>query len=687
MPNRLANETSPYLLQHSHQPVDWFPWGAEAFDLARATDKPVLLSVGYSACHWCHVMAHESFDDPRIASYLNEHFVSIKVDREERPDLDSIYMDAVVAATGRGGWPMTAFLTPEGRPFFGGTYFPPEDRMGMAGFPRVLQAIVAAYRDRRDDVARSAEQLTAQLHRATRVPAVAEEANAAGLDVAFEALLTSFDGRAGGFGAAPKFPQPLALEFALRVLARSSSPAAATILRTTLDRMSAGGMHDQVGGGFHRYSVDGEWLVPHFEKMLYDNALLSRLYALAYQATGIDAYRGVACSALDYVLRDLASKTGGFCAAEDADSDGNEGRFYVWPREEFTSALEPDIARIVAHHFGVTDEGNFEGANVLHVAMPADQVARQLGVPIGQVRAAIASARTALAAVRSRRTRPARDGKVLANWNGLVVRALADAGSALGRQDYVRAAESCAEFVAAELVEDGRVRHLVARLGVQRFGFLDDHAAVVWGLLGLHRATLAKRWLDLAARIVERMLEYHWSEGESRFYDTSSDHEALIARPHGLNDNASPSGSALACSVLIDLGRQMDLPRYLDIARRVLMPAEDALARYPTSFATALLAVDSLAAEVDEVTIFGRQDEQAVVSLLAAVSAEYRPYQIVRLADPDSAGGRPAGTSAGPAVTLPWAIVCRGSACGLPTSDPESLRVQLRAPALPPASG
>ena len=669
MPNRLANETSPYLLQHSQQPVDWYPWGPEAFERARTTNRPIMLSVGYSTCHWCHVMAHESFDDPEIAAYLNEHFVCIKVDREERPDVDAIYMDAVVATTGRGGWPMTVFLTPDGRPFYGGTYFPPEDRMGMAGFPRVLAAILSAYRDRPDEVSRGAEQLAAYLQRGAGAPRASPAPNAGTLDAAFEALDAAFDVRSGGFGTAPKFPQPMALEFALRVLTRTGSPAAATIVRTTLDQMAAGGIQDQLGGGFHRYSVDGDWRVPHFEKMLYDNAQLSRIYALAYQATGITAYRGVASATIDYVLRDLRAPSGGFCAAEDADSEGVEGRFYVWTQEAIESTLDGRVGAVASRYWGVSEDGDLDGANVLHVEAPVDELARGLEMPPGEVAASIATARSELLRVRSGRVRPSRDGKVLASWNGLMLRALSDASVALDREDYRAEAVACAEYLASAFVDEGRVWHLAARPGVPRYGFLDDSASVAWGMLGLHQATLDRRWLDLAAQIASRMIELFWSEAERRFYDTSADHETLVARPHGLQDNATPSGSSLACAVLIDLGRLVDEPRYLEIAQSAVASNQEALAAHPTAFATALLALDSLLQEADVVTALGAGDDPGVERLLSGISRGYRPYQLARL---ESQGDRP----------QPAAFVCRGMTCGLPVSDPDALVAQLASPVL-----
>ena len=686
MPNRLAAESSPYLLQHANQPVDWYPWGDEAFARAKLEAKPILLSVGYSACHWCHVMAHESFEDSTLADYLNEHFVSIKVDREERPDIDSIYMDAVVAISGRGGWPMTVFLAPDGRPFYGGTYYPPTDRYGMPGFGRVLASVVDAYHNRSGDIARATEQLTGHIQRAAHVPPAVGPVDPGTLDAALESLGAGFDPTNGGFGAAPKFPQAGVLEFALRMVARTGSPVAASALRTTLARMAAGGIHDQLGGGFHRYSVDAEWLVPHFEKMLYDNALLSRIYLLAYQATGVEEYRDVATRAIDYVLRDLASPAGGFCAAEDADSEGEEGRYYVWSLDEVLAICGEDIGPVAARHFGVTAAGNFEGANILHVASPVGQLARDLGETPDSVAATVEQARARLLTARARRVRPARDTKVLADWNGLMLRSLADAARILRRDDYLEAALTTGYIIERELIDGGRVFHRPARVGVPRYGFLDDQAACAWGFLGLYEATLDPRWLRRTADLAETMLRHFWVDAETRFYDTSDNHEPLIARPHGLSDNATPAGAGLACAVLVHLSRLLGRPQYADIARRVLTSNEDAAVRYPTAFASTLLAMDLLATDCDEVVLVGRPDDPRTAALAAEAGAAYRPYQLVVRYDPDSPDNHisPLVTGRTQVAGQPTAYVCRGTTCGLPATDPEALRRQLTAPSLQP---
>ncbi|MFQ6020210.1 MAG: thioredoxin domain-containing protein, partial [Dehalococcoidia bacterium] len=436
MPNRLIDETSPYLLQHADNPVDWYSWGEEALRRAKEEDKPILLSIGYSACHWCHVMERESFEDPETARVMNELFVSIKVDREERPDLDGIYMQAVQALTGQGGWPLTVFLTPEGEPFFGGTYFPPEDRHGLPGFPRVLQAVAEAYRTKREDVTRSAQQMASQLRQAAQSRPSPEPLTADILDQAYRSLDSRFDRQDGGFGAAPKFPQPMAHEFLLRYHHRSGESNALAMVELTLERMARGGMYDQIGGGFHRYSTDAVWLVPHFEKMLYDNALLSRLYLHAYQLTDRPLYRRIAEETLDYVLREMAAPDGGFYSAQDADSEGVEGKFYVWTRQEIESELGAEDGALLCRYFGVSDEGNFEGQNILYQPHDAETVAQQLGVPVERLTAALERGKAHLLAVRDRRVRPGRDEKILTAWNGLMLRSLAEAAGALDREEY-----------------------------------------------------------------------------------------------------------------------------------------------------------------------------------------------------------------------------------------------------------
>src|SRR5919112_760373 len=540
MANRLAKETSPYLLQHKDNPVDWYPWGEEALKRAREEDKPVLLSVGYSACHWCHVMERESFEDDETARMMNEHFVNVKVDREERPDIDSIYMAAVQALTRHGGWPMTVFLTPDGAPFYGGTYFPPTPSRGMPSFQQLLLSIVEAYENRREEVLQNARAVSDYLRASSA--AVMPEAEASGielLDRAAGSLLSQLDRRFGGFGGAPKFPQAMNLEVLLRHH-RTGERSALDGVELTCRQMAQGGIYDQLGGGFSRYSVDAYWLVPHFEKMLYDNALLSRLYLETYQATGDAFYRRIAEETLDYVLRDMTSEEGGFYSAEDADSEGEEGKFYVWTLEELEAALDPDEASLAARYWDVTERGNFEGKNILHVARPPEAVADEFGLLPEELGPRIARIRAKLFAVREERVRPGRDEKILAAWNGLMLRSLALAARVTGREDYREAAKRNATFIVERLKVDGRI-HRSYKDGQARFnGYLEDYAMVADGLVALYEATFDLRWLAQAEELADAVLELFWEEAEGAFYDTPADHEELVTRPRDVYDNATP---------------------------------------------------------------------------------------------------------------------------------------------------
>jgi uncharacterized protein YyaL (SSP411 family) len=521
MANRLANETSPYLLQHKDNPVDWYPWGEEALKRAREEDKPVLLSVGYSACHWCHVMERESFEDDETARMMNEHFVNVKVDREERPDIDSIYMAAVQALTRHGGWPMTVFLTPDGAPFYGGTYFPPTPSRGMPSFQQLLLSIVEAYENRREEVLQNARAVSDYLRASTA--AVMPEAEASGielLDRAAGSLLSQLDRRFGGFGGAPKFPQAMNLEVLLRHHHRKGERSALDGVELTCRQMAQGGIYDQLGGGFSRYSVDAYWLVPHFEKMLYDNALLSRLYLETYQATGDAFYRRIAEETLDYVLRDMTSEEGGFYSAEDADSEGEEGKFYVWTPDELEDALDPDEASLAARYWDVTERGNFEGKNILHVVRPPEAVADEFGLSPEELWDRIVRIRAKLFAVREERVRPGRDEKILAAWNGLMLRSFALAARVTGREDYRKAAVKNATFIVEGLKEDGRI-HRSYKDGRARFnGYLEDYAMVADGLVALYEATFETRWLVEADALMDAVSELFWDEEKRAFFDT-----------------------------------------------------------------------------------------------------------------------------------------------------------------------
>jgi uncharacterized protein YyaL (SSP411 family) len=664
--NRLANETSPYLLQHAHNPVDWYPWSDDAFARARAEDKPVLLSVGYSACHWCHVMERESFENEDIAGVMNRHFVSVKVDREERPDVDQIYMEAVQSMTGHGGWPMTVFLTPDGVPFYGGTYFPPADRHGLPGFPRLLEAIADAWRSRRSEVVESGQKLAAQLGQGTRLRGATTPLTDEVLFAAFQGIAAQFDEEHGGTGAAPKFPQPMIWEFVLRFWKRSGNPYARRMVHTTLVRMARGGIYDQLGGGFARYSVDERWLTPHFEKMLYDNAQLAALYLHAWLAFGDPELRRVCEETLDYVLREMTDPAGGFYSAQDADSEGHEGKFFVWTPDEIAAVLG-DAAPDARAYWGVDRGPNFEGKNILYVAGTPDP-------------ARIAIARAALFEARARRVHPGRDDKVLASWNGLAAQALAEAGRALGRDDYVRAAVRNVEFVLGAMRRDGRLLRTWKGGVAKLLAYLEDHAMVAAALLAVWEATFERRWLDEARALADEMLRLFWSDEIEGFYDTGGDHEPLIVRPRNLFDNAVPCGSSVAIEVLLRLAVLTGDDRYQRTALRALRPIADLMGRHPSGFGRFLCAHDfNVGPRVEIALVRPASDRDGLAPLVEEAFARYLPNRVV-------AGAVTGDTAAGSLPLLagreaiggkPTAYVCRNYACDLPVTDRDGLRRQL----------
>jgi hypothetical protein len=667
-PNRLAGETSPYLLQHAHNPVDWYPWGPEALERARAEDRPILLSIGYAACHWCHVMAHESFEDPDTAAQMNQRFVCVKVDREERPDLDGIYMDAVQAMTGHGGWPMTVFLTPEGSPFYAGTYYPRVDRPGMPSFRRVLAAVADAWDNRRDDARRQGEQvvqvLAAQAGQLGADGAV--QLDEATLRQAFDGLRSVFDPNWGGFGPAPKFPQPMTLEFLLRCSLRGYD-GALDMARLTLDKMAAGGIFDQVGGGFHRYSTDGRWLVPHFEKMLYDNAQLVRLYTHAWQRTGDDRYRRVAARTADYLLRELRHPSGGFFSSQDADSEGVEGKFFVWSWDELVAIAGEAVAR----HLGATPEGNWEGTNVLWTPEPADP----------ELQAEVDEALPRLFEAREARVHPATDDKVLAAWNGLAISALAEAGRGLGEPRYTDAALAAASFVLEALSGDqGRLLRSWREGRKGGPGYLDDYACVAEACLTLYETTFDLRWLREARRLAAAMVELFADPGGDGFYQTGRDAEQLVVRPRELFDNAVPAGSSVAADVLQRLGRLTGDPDAEQAGLSALRPVLGVLGRAPTGFGHALGAADFALGRVREVAIVGRPGAPDTGALLASVWGTYQPNRVLAAADPGDAAakGEVPLLADRPAVDgRATAYVCEHFVCQRPVTEPADLAAQL----------
>jgi uncharacterized protein YyaL (SSP411 family) len=658
--NRLADETSPYLRQHADNPVDWYAWGDEAFAAARRHDKPILLSVGYSACHWCHVMAHESFEDPGVAGLMNDLFVNVKVDREERPDVDEIYMEAVQALTGQGGWPMTVFLTPDGEPFFGGTYFPKSPRGGMLAFPELCRRIDELWRTRRDDVVAQAGQLTAALGRSANVEPGGGRPDAAALDAAVKTLRQQHDDAAGGFGRAPKFPQAMSLDLLVRSLARSPSADIEGVVETSLDAMASGGIYDHLGGGFARYSVDGVWLVPHFEKMLYDQALLARVYLHAWQVTGHERYRQVLDETIAYVLRDLRHADGGFHSAEDADSEGEEGLFYVWTPDEITTALDGDagLADEVMAFYGVTPAGNFEGKTILNRIAHRGDWARPPRID---------AARDRLFAAREQRVRPGLDDKVLTEWNALMLAALAEAAAATGRSDWLEAAVANGEFLLRSLRRaDGRwLRSWQADGGARHLAFAADHAALVDAFVRLAEATGEARWIDAARTTADALVERFWDDERGGVFTTGADAERLVARNKDLMDNATPSANSLAAVALLRLAALTGEDGYRDRADGILRLTYGLATEHPTAFGHLLAAVDLVAHGIDEVVVAGDRPD-----LVAAVHRRFLPGAVLAWGERFPSPlweGRADG----------HAYVCRNYGCQLPADDEDTLVAQL----------
>jgi len=651
MTNRLAGETSPYLLQHRENPVDWYPWGPEALGRALEEDRPILLSVGYSACHWCHVMERESFEDGATAAYMNEHFVCVKVDREERPDVDAIYMEAVQSMTGHGGWPMTVFLDPEGVPFYGGTYFPPDESRGMPSFRMVMEAVVDAFEGRREEIRERAAGTKARLGAVGLIEPSPEPAEAAHLEEALSRLRMSADRERGGFGTAPKFPPASALEL---LMARGERE----IVERTLDAMAAGGIYDQLGGGFARYSVDAVWLVPHFEKMLYDNALLASAYLHGWQALGHERYRRVCEETLDWMLREMRGPEGGFYSALDADSEGEEGRFYVWTPEQIRAVLG-DEADAVIEFYGISERGNFEGASILHLA-------GGVGAPAP---ARLAEARQALYEARAKRVWPGLDDKRLASWNALAISALAEAGAVLDRPDYLDAARECAEFVLGTLSDEGGRLLRTYKDGDARLNaYLEDHAFLLEALLTLYEATFEPRWFERARALADAIVARFGDPERGGFFSTSADHEELIARRKEIGDHPIPSGNAAAALGLLRLGALSGEREFERQAESVFALFADTATKHPESFAHLLRALDFHLAPTREVALIGDD----VSELAAAVRSTLRP-RLVLAAGPEGSA-EPALLRDRPLVDGgAAAYVCERFSCQAPVTDAAAL--------------
>jgi uncharacterized protein len=666
--NRLGRETSPYLLQHSNNPVDWYPWGPEALEHARRDDKPILLSIGYSACHWCHVMAHESFENEAIAELMNSGFVNIKVDREERPDLDQIYMGAVQVMTGSGGWPLTVFLTPEGEPFYGGTYFPPEDRYNRPGFRRILTAISEAWRERRGDVVSNAGKLIGQIRDQARQSGGDRPPDAALLETAESGIAKTFDAVHGGFGGAPKFPSSMTIDFLLRYHARTGEARPLDMATLSLDKMALGGLYDQSGGGFHRYSTDARWLVPHFEKMLYDNALLASVYLDAWRVTGKPLYRRVVEETLDFVARELRDPAGGFYSTLDADSEGVEGRFYVWGLGEFMR-VTGDSGPMLARYFDVTEEGNFEGSNILNVPVPTAEFAASENLDPARLGEIVAEARGKLFEHRETRIRPERDEKILTDWNGLMLRAYARAAGALDRADYEAIARENARFLLDRVWDGQRLLHAF-KDGRARFnGYLDDYANLADGLLSLYELTFEETWLASALQIAERMRTEFADPAHGGFFFTGSSHETLAARTKEFFDNATPSGNSTAAHVLLRLGLLLDRSEFREQAEEICSNVTAFVARFPTGFGRMLSSIDFLVGPAWELALAGDP-----APFLPLIRTGYHPRLVVAagsssrialLTDRPPVGGRPT------------AYLCQDSTCQEPTQDPGRLSEML----------
>ncbi len=678
-PNRLVNEQSPYLRQHAYNPVDWYPWGEEALKRAREENKPILLSIGYSACHWCHVMERESFENETIARLMNENFVPIKVDREERPDLDQIYMDAVQLITGRGGWPLTMFLTPDGRPFFGGTYWPPEDRHGMPGFGRILTAVANAYRSGAREVSHNVEKLTEALGALSSYEPAAGEMRRDLAVAAARSLAGAYDSINGGIGGAPKFPNTFVFSLFLRVFAGEGDEAMGEMVRHTLKKMARGGIYDQIGGGFHRYSVDERWMVPHFEKMLYDNALLARLYADAGRALNEAEFLAVSREILDYVLREMTSPEGGFYSSQDADSEGEEGKFFLWTLREVERIVGPDLAPIAERYFDITEEGNFEQRNILHRTIEPADAARMFGKTEEEIESAIATIRAKLLAARNQRVHPGRDEKILTAWNAMMISAFAEGYRAHHEPRYLEAARRAAEFI-LRTMWDGRALKRSYKDGVARFNaYLEDYALLAGAMLDMYQASLDSAWLERARMLADVIIDRFLDRQKGGFYFTSDDHEALITRSKAAFDGSTPSGNSAAVMALLRIGEYTGEDRYRAEAERTLKLFREFIEKQPFGFSHMLEAVDLYHRGPTEVVLAGERDSAEFREWMDRLGLLYVPNLALFAADsggsierlPEQVHGK---TQRDGRLT---AYVCRDRTCSAPITDFKELAREL----------
>ena len=671
--NRLIDQSSPYLLQHAHNPVDWYSWGEEALNAARAQDKPILLSVGYAACHWCHVMEQQSFENEEIAQLMNENFINIKVDREERPDLDAIYMNFVQMATGSGGWPLTVFLSPDQVPFYGGTYFPPEDSYGRPGFKRVLRSVAETYRTRRSELEENREEIVQRLGQMT-LGKGREQLEKGLLDQSYTQVFHQFDSQHGGFGGAPKFPSTLVLGFLLRYYHRTGTEKALEMVRLSLDEMARGGIYDQLGGGFHRYTVDGGWLVPHFEKMLYDNALLSRLYLEAYQVTGDSYYREIVEETLEYVQREMMDPSGGFYSSQDADSEGEEGKFYVWTPAQVEAVLGREDALIFNRYFDVTDSGNFEGKSILHHRMTLGELSQSLGKSGEELKGFLVQARQKLLEARQERVKPPLDDKVLTAWNGMMLTSFAEAAFVLNDSKLLEIAVKNAEFLASAIMVEGRLLRSWRQGKAHLNGYLEDYALVIEGWLTTYQVTGDMRWLDLACGLMERQFELFQDEEGNDFYFTSSDHETLLIRRKEYQDNATPAGAGVTCLNLLRLSVLLGKQEYRDLAQSMLHQVSGGLSQFSSAFGYWLQALEFFLSPAQEIAVLGKASERE--ALLQPVRKKFLPNKVLAfLQEPDSELVQKIPLLDGKTAIDDRATVyvCRNYACQEPATTVEAL--------------
>ncbi|OGQ83080.1 MAG: thioredoxin [Deltaproteobacteria bacterium RIFCSPLOWO2_12_FULL_60_19] len=678
--NRLIHETSPYLLQHAHNPVDWHPWSTEAFRKAKSENKPVLLSIGYSACHWCHVMEKESFESEEIAAVMNENFVSIKVDREERPDLDDIYMNAVQMLTGRGGWPMTVFLTPEGKPFFGGTYFPPEDRYGAPGFPRVLRAVAQAYRERPHEVEKSVEQILGVLK---RLGSVEESRRSFSPDIiaqSAEKLTEAYDPDHGGLGRAPKFPNVGVYELFLRHWRKSKSPRFLEMVAHTLTSMAEGGIYDHLGGGFHRYSVDEKWLVPHFEKMLYDNAQLLRVYAQAYTITLAALFKRTVEETVAYLLREMRGPEGGFYSTQDADSEGDEGKFFVWTEDEVTRIVGEEAGEIFCRVYDVTELGNFEEKNILHPTLTVEQAAKLFRKEGAQVKTLIAEAKARLFVEREKRVKPFRDEKVLTSWNGLMLSGLAEAGKILAAPDCLGAAEKTVDFIFRRMFKDGLLLHTYKDGKAMLPGYLDDYAFVATGLLDLYEATLERSNLERSIELAGIMIREFWDDIDGGFFYTGKSHEKLISRTKPAFDSSIPSGNSTAAQLLLRLHHYTGEEGFLKRAEKILRLYYDAMEAQPFGFAHMVAALDFYLEKPREIVLVGDKNGAGEQELLRKIHSLYLPNKTIQIVAPGAPAGKLSPLLQGKTQRdgKPTVYVCHNFTCSAPVTEWEELKMLLQ---------